>query len=95
MNTVPTIRLELANMKQSIIMAFNDLQLAQSADVRAAVEAYCTPENLQTVINATVRDTLNREIKEEVDRFYRYGDGRGIIKQAVQERLARGETDLG
>lgn len=95
MTAVPTIRLELASMKQTIIMAFNDLQLAQAADVRAAVEAYCTPENLQTVLNAAVRDTLNREIKEEVDRFYRYGDGRDIVKKAVQERLARGETELG
>lgn len=92
---IPQIRLELTNMKQAIIMAFNDRAVEQDADVRAAVEAYCTPENLSLVIGAAVRETLDRVIKQEIDDFYRYGDGRGIVKEAVQQRLARGETELG
>jgi hypothetical protein len=92
---IPQIRLELTGMKEAIIFAFNERQAAQDVDVRAAVEAYCTPENLNLIIGAAVRETLDRAIKETVDHFYRYGDGRGVVKEAVQQRLARGETELG
>lgn len=92
---IPMIRLELDGMKYAIISAFNQHQAQQDANVRAAVDAYCSGGNLQQVLNTAVRETLNRVIKDEVENFYRYGEGRELVKKLVQERLANGETELG
>jgi hypothetical protein len=91
---IPMVRLELEGMKYAIISAFNVHQAEQDANVRAAVEAYCNSGNLQQVLNTAVRETLNRAIKDEVERFYTYGEGRALVKRLVQERLANGETEL-
>ena len=92
---IPMIRLELEGMKQSIIHAFNNLQIQQDAAVRAAVENFCKPEHLNQLINAAVNDVLTHAIKDEVNNFYRYGAGRDFIKELVKKRLDEGSTELG
>lgn len=92
---VPIIRLELSGMATTIITAFNESQARQDANVRAAVEKYCSEGNVQRVLDAAVREHLDRAIKDEVQRFYSYGEGRELVKRLVQQRLERGETELG
>jgi hypothetical protein len=95
MSGIPVLRIELENMRETICIAFSERLAAQDVNVRAAVEAYCTSENLQLVIDAAVRQVLDKTIKEEVESFYRYQEGRALIKKLVRERLANGETELG
>lgn len=92
---VPIIRLELTNMRESILYAFNARQAQQDADVRAAIDRFCSEGNVQRILDAAVSEHLTRAIKDEVQRFYSYGEGRELVKKLVQERLARGETELG
>lgn len=92
---IPFIRLELEGMKHSIIHAFGELQVNQDQMVRDAVAKFCTPENLQGMLDSIVRDTLTYEIKQAVTDFYRYREGRDLVKKLVQERLAEGSTELG
>jgi hypothetical protein len=92
---IPFIRLELEGMKQSIIHAFGELQVNQDQMVRDAVAKFCTTENLQGMLDSIVRETLTYEIKQAVTDFYRYREGRDLIKKLVQERLAESSTELG
>lgn len=88
--SIPTIRLEVDRLKASIIAAFTEEAVRLDADIRAAVEAYCTPENISRVLDSAVRDTLDRAIKDEVESFYRYGAGKSIVRDAVVKRLSDG-----
>lgn len=84
---IPVIRLTLEGMKGSILKAFSELELQLDEDIRAAVEAYCTPENVAAIINREVQTAIDAAVKQEVDNFYRYGEGRQIIRKVIQERL--------
>lgn len=89
---VPIIRLELQSMKEVILNAFSEKILSLDADMQRAVEAYCTPENIAHVITEHVNIVLDTVIKEEVQRFYTYGEGRSIIREAVEKRLKDNKT---
>ena len=86
------IRLELDHMKYSILTALSQHAAQLDRDLRAAVDAYCTPANLARVIREQAKRTLDAVIKEEVNRFFMYGDGRAAVKAAVEQRLREGTT---
>lgn len=92
--SIPVIRLEVESMKWSILKAFTEANAKIDADIRRAVEAFCTPENVQRVVSRTVNEVLTQVIDEEVRSFYRYGDGRKIVKAAIERKLKRKQTDL-
>lgn len=85
--SIPVIRLEVERMKHSILAAFSEYQGKLDADLVAAVEAYCAPENIQAVIAREVQRVLDNVIREEVERFYRYGHGREVVKEAIRKVL--------
>jgi hypothetical protein len=91
-NSVPMIRLELEGMALQLRHAFSAYQVQMDAQVQAALDAYCTPECVQHVIDETVERTLTQVIREEVARFFTHGDGRQTIRRAVEQRLANNET---
>ncbi|MBN3839317.1 hypothetical protein [Burkholderia sp. Ac-20349] len=62
------------------------------ADIQAAVEGYCTPENLAHVVKTAARQALDSAIREEVDRFFRYGTGRKAVAAAVKESILSNKT---
>lgn len=84
---IPVIRLTVEGMKFSIVKAITEYEAVLAEETRKAVEAYCTPENIKAVIDREVAAALTAAIREEVDRFYRRGDGRRVIQQAVKETL--------
>jgi hypothetical protein len=89
---IPVIRLEVQGMKYSIQTALMQHAAQMDADIQAAVEAYCTPENLSEVIRKAARDALATAIKDEVDKFFRYGNGRKAVAEAVKESILKNET---
>jgi len=88
----PVMRLELENMKMTLLTALHEFSLQMDENLQQAVNDYCTPENLRRVIADETNRVLDAVIREEVRAWYTKGDGREVIKQAVADRLAVGET---
>lgn len=87
MGQIPIIRLELESMKHSIYAAFSEHAASMDLDIKASVEAFCTPGNPKGIIKDQVDRVLKAAIEDEIKSFYAYGDGRKIIREAVQKRL--------
>lgn len=79
-------------MKHTLANAMHDHVLKLDKDIQAAIEAHCNSEALEALIREEVRCGIDRAVKEEVQTFYQYGDGRKAIRAAVLERLKR-ETE--
>jgi hypothetical protein len=88
MNTVPIIRLEVERMKYSILQALPQHAAALDASVQAAIEAFCTPENIDSIIRGAAMEHLNAAVKEEVRDFFRESNpGRQAVREAVLQHL--------
>lgn len=90
---IPIIQLSVSGMKHSIIMALTEYEIGLSEEIKKAVEACCTPKNIQQVINQEVKRILDSIIREEVERFYRYGSGRRTIRDAAIAILEENQPD--
>lgn len=90
--TMPIIRLEVESMRYTIVTALTQYQAQLDSDIKKAVDLYCTPENIQKVIQDVTFSTLNYVIKEEVEKFFRYGEGRTVIAESVKETLLNRKT---
>lgn len=90
MNAVPLIRIELEGMKHAIIHAMSEHLAQMDADIQEAVNAACTPENIKKIITDTAEREIKNAITQHVQDFYRYGDGRSVIRDAVFEVLKDG-----
>lgn len=87
--TLPIIRLEIEGIKHSVVRMLDEHLFQIDADVREAVERLVTPDIISGAIAREVANVMDIVIKEEVDRYYRYGEGRAAIKAAIIERLSR------
>ena len=90
--TIPIIRMEVEGMKAQICTALREYAVQMDKDIQTAVDAYCTPENITRVIHQAAFAALDYAIKEEVDKFFRYGDGRKAVAAAVKESILSKET---
>ena len=88
--SVPVVRLEVGYMKHAILHAFTEYAAQIDVDVKSAVEKFCTPENVKTIIGKAVQDTLKSAIEDEIDKFFRYGAGRKFLAEAVKKKLSAG-----
>jgi hypothetical protein len=85
---IPTIRLEVERMKQTILNALPEHAAVMDAMVMAAIEAYCTPEKLGSIVRLAATEALNDAVKEEVRDFFQYSKpGRQAVREAVIEYL--------
>ena len=91
-DTIPIIRFEVTQMRHALMVALTEHSLRMDADFQNAINRFCTPENIAHVIDEAVNATLHGVIKEEVTKFFRYGDGRSAVAKAVKEKLMKGET---
>ena len=85
--SIPVIRLTMEGMKASVLHAFSQYEAQLAQELREAVERFCTPENIQAVVDREVRTAIGDAVREEVDRFYRTGAGRQVVRQAVEQQL--------
>ena len=94
---IPIVRLEVEQMKHSILMACSEYAVQMDADIQAAVEEACKPEHISAVIRKYAHEEIDNAIKEEIKQFYRYGDGRKVVKEVVgamlSERLKEDPND--
>jgi len=71
-------------MKKTILHALPQHAAVMDASVQAAIEAYCTPENIDAVISKATREALDMAVKEEVRDFFRSSNsGRQAVREAV------------
>ncbi|MNQ58436.1 hypothetical protein D3C85_726420 [compost metagenome] len=89
---VPIIRLELEGMRHSMLMAFSEHQGILEDEVRAAVENYCTHENLSLIIQAEAKRCLDAAVKRAIGDYFSYGEGKESVKAAVLEMINKGES---
>jgi len=85
---IPIIRLTLEGMKAQVLHAFSGYEAQLADDLRAAVDAFCTPENIRAVVDREVATAITAAVRDEVDRFYRTGAGRAVIAAAVADKLS-------
>lgn len=91
--TMPIIRIEVEGMKHAICTAMTQYQLQMDEYVKAAVDEYCTPENLLAIITRQAKATLDGVLQDEVERFFKYGDGRKAVAMAVIQSLSPSPTE--
>jgi hypothetical protein len=94
MTSFPVIRLEVEGMRLSMLHAFSQLQIDQHAYVKEALEAYCQEGNLKAVFAEAVEKALDQAIREEVQKFFTYGEGRKAVVEAIQLKLLYGEGEV-
>ena len=68
-------------------MALAEHAMQMDADIKSAVDDYCTAEHLAEVVKKAATSALDAAIKEEVDAFFRYGNGRIAVAEAVKESI--------
>lgn len=79
-------------MKQSILIALSKHQMEVDAYVRAALEDVCSSDFIKRTIDNTAEETLFTVIRDEVSAFFRFGEGRKAVAEAVKAKLLDGET---
>ena len=86
--SIPIIRLEVERMKQTILQALPQHAAAMDASVMAAIEAYCTPKNIDSIVRQAATEALNAAVKEEVRNFFQYSKpGRQAVREAVTKHM--------
>ena len=83
----PVIRIEIQSMKHAIKKAMSEHLVKMDADIQTAIERVCTPENIATIVFETAKIEIKAAIEQQIQNFYRYGNGRAAIKDAVQRQL--------
>jgi len=84
---IPIIRMEVEGIRRTMVMALTEHAAQMDEDIKNAVEAYCTPENISRIIHEAAYRALDSAIKDEVTTFFRCGPGRKAVAEAVKDCL--------
>lgn len=87
---LPIITLTVEGMKNTVKVALAEQVVLMDAEVKRAVERYCTEENIAQTLKQAVFHEMNLAVKEETQSFFRYsGKGRAAVKEAILEHLEK------
>lgn len=89
------VDLKLENLQQNILMAFHDCQLELNEMVKVEVLRACNTEQLKYQVEVATRQAVEHAIKDSINNYFRYGEGKSFIKQAAEKRLAEIIDDMG
>lgn len=89
---LPIITLEVAGMRNQMKMMLSQYAVQMDQHVQEAIDEYCTPEKLAHVVRTAASQALDQAIREEVDKFFRYGAGRQAVAAAVKESILSKQT---
>lgn len=85
---MPIIRLEIEQMKLGILQCLPEHAASLDANIRAAIEAYFTPENISAVVTRTAQGAIDTAVKEEVRNFFQCSaPGRQAVRKAINKHL--------
>ncbi len=82
---IPVIKLEVESMKYTVVTALQQHAALMDSSIQAAVESYCTPENIDAVVQEAAKQALDAAVKQEVrDYFWRWNaNGRMAVREAA------------
>jgi hypothetical protein len=83
----PIIRFEVEHLKHCIVHAFSEYALQFDKDVKGAIERFCQPQNIQRIMDAAVEKTMRDVINAEIETFFKYGNGREVVKRIINRKL--------
>jgi hypothetical protein len=86
---VPIIKLEVEGMKYAIKTALSQHAAEMDTYIQAAVEDYCSEENLKAVVMEQAAEAIELAIQDEIGRFFRIGNGRRAMADAVNAVLEK------
>jgi hypothetical protein len=89
---VPIIKLQVDHMRHEMAMALSSYTAQLDQNLQQAIERFCTPENLQRIIEDEADKQLDIAIREAVKHWFIYGEGRAVIKRAVEDKLRNNST---
>jgi len=76
-------------MRQTLnVMLVQHAEMINS-EIQAAVDKFCTPENLQHVVDEQVGSMIKWAVKGEIEDYFRYGAGRKAVREAVLAALPK------
>ena len=85
LRAIPIVKLELEGMKHSILthlgLATNELSEAVSAQIEKAIESF---DFSDAVLRAS-----SGAIAETIEDYFKYGQGRQFIQQAIQDAFSK------
>jgi hypothetical protein len=84
---MPIITLKVEHMRHTMAMMLTEYQAQFDEHLQAAVNRFCSPENLKRIIGEAVDSEMKVVIETEVRNFFQYGKGREAIKRAVVGKL--------
>ena len=77
-------------MSRTLEIALSEYTLQLDQHLQVAIDKFCTPENLASIIETEAYRTMDEIVKDEVNAWFIYGDGKQIIREAVEKRLSSG-----
>ena len=81
---VPIIQLSIESMKHTLHTALTEHAALMDTSIQQAVEEYCTPENIDSVVKKAAMQALDIAVKEEIRNFFGFGRaGRAAVREAV------------
>lgn len=83
----PIIKFEIESIKHTLATAINDHLLKLDQEFKVALDKECDPDNIRRILEDQVSKSVEERIREEVDNFFKYGEGKKIVQQKVIERL--------
>jgi hypothetical protein len=87
--TGPVVKFELESMKHQILMHLQNYSTEMDKQVAEAVRQFCSSENLGAALKKTVADEIERAVRRETERFFTYGEGLGVIREAIMKGLGQ------
>lgn len=79
----PEIKLELSALKQTVVMHLNEYSNILNKNMKIAVENAIQNFNFQSAIDNIVNEVINTEL----EKYFKYGEGKRNIEAAVKESL--------
>ena len=92
LRTMPIITLSIQHLQHNISIAMTEYVSKFDEQMQKSIEDFCDPQNIESIIKLEVNTVLDTIIKEEVKRWFVLGDGRVIIRKAVEKRLKENNT---
>lgn len=82
---MPILKLELAGFRQTMMHALADYQGEISRCVSDQVSNIVTTEYFEGFIKSQVRETVQRSVKDAIESYFMYGEGRKMIDEVVNQ----------
>lgn len=87
MFNMPMVRIELEGMKHQIVHALashnEEIEKAIEEQLAATIKTFPFEETVRQL----AREVISASIKEALEYYFKYGEGRDVVKKSILERL--------